>query len=86
MYKKIVSNCRPAIQVSYVAVRQWLQLLINGFLKKKGFGCWWMLVDISWRVVGGGGYIFAGGGWWWIYLGWWWQLVMDGGGWWDSLA
>ena len=33
-----------------------------GFLKK-GFGCWWVLVDISWLVVGGGGYILAGGGW-----------------------
>ena len=32
---KKVSNFRCAIQVSYVAVRQWLEILINGFLKKK---------------------------------------------------
>ena len=28
------SNCRSASQVSYVAVRQWLAILINGFLIK----------------------------------------------------
>ena len=44
------SNCRSARQVSYVAVRQWLEILINGFLIKK----FWMLV--------GAGYILAGGG------------------------
>ena len=32
---KKVSNFRCAIQVSYVAVRQWLEILINGFLIKK---------------------------------------------------
>ena len=28
------SNCRSASQVSYVAVRQWLEILINGFVIK----------------------------------------------------
>ena len=32
---KKVSNFRCAIQISYVAVRQWLEILINGFLLKK---------------------------------------------------
>ena len=41
---KKVSNFRCAIQVSYVAVRQWLEILINGFLKKR-----------FWLLVGGGG-------------------------------
>ena len=51
------------------------RILINGFLKKKVFavGGWWVLVDISWLVVGGSG-------WWWIYFGWWWEVV-GGGGW-----
>ena len=31
---KFHSNCRSASQVSYVAVRQWLEILINGFLIK----------------------------------------------------
>ena len=46
---KKVSNFRCAIQVSYVAVRQWLEILINGFLIKKVLavgGSWWVLVDI----------------------------------------
>ena len=74
------SNCRSAIQVSYVPVRQWLEILINGFLIKK-FWLWWVMVN-------GGGYILAGSGWWWIYFSWWWVLVGDsrdilaGGGWW----
>ena len=62
---KKVSNFRCAIQVSYVAVRQWLEILINGFLIKKVLavgGSWWALVDIFWLVVGGGEYILAGGG------------------------
>ena len=83
---KKVSNFRSAIQVSYVVVRQWLEILINGFLIKKVVsGWWWMVVDIFWLVVGGGGYILAGDGWWWIYFGWWW-VVVDGGGWWHSLV
>ena len=60
--KKFLSNCRSAIQVSYVAVRQWLEILINGFLIKKVLGCRWM-------VVNGGGYILAGGRWWWMVVG-----------------
>ena len=28
---KCHSNCRSASQVSYIAVRQWLEILINGF-------------------------------------------------------
>ena len=58
---KKVSNFRCAIQVSYVAVRQWLEILINGFLIKEVLavgGWWWVVVDIFWLVVGGGG-------WWW---------------------
>ena len=31
---KFHSNCRSASQVSYVAVRQWLEIFINGFLIK----------------------------------------------------
>ena len=31
---KFHSNCRSASQVSYVAVRQWLEILINEFLIK----------------------------------------------------
>ena len=68
---KKVSNFRCAIQVSYVAVRQWLEILINGFLIKEVLavgGSWWVLVDIFWLVVGGGGYILAGGGWWWVVV------------------
>ena len=34
------SNCRSAGQVSYVAVRQWLEILINGFLSKN-LGKYW---------------------------------------------
>ena len=34
------SNCRSASQVSYVAVRQWLEILINGFLIKN-LGKYW---------------------------------------------
>ena len=78
--KNFLSNCKSAIQVSYVPVRQWLEILINGFLIKKvlAVGGWsWMVVDIFWLVVGGGGYISVGG-WWWV--------VMDGGGWWHSLV
>ena len=55
----------------------WLEIVIDGFLKKK-FGCWWV-------VVNDGGYILAGGGWWGIYFGWWW-MVVDSGGWWHSLV
>ena len=82
------SNCRSASQVSYVAVRQWLEILINGFLIKKVLavgGSWWVLVDIFWLVVGGGG-------WWWIYFGWWWVVVggsgyiLAGGGWWWAVV
>ena len=29
---KFHSNCRSACQVSYVVVRQWLEILVNGFL------------------------------------------------------
>ena len=80
--KKFLSNCRSAIWVSYVTVRQCTEILINGFLTKKVLavgGLWWVLVDISWLVVGGGG-------WWWIYFGRWWVvvdilwLVVGGGG------
>ena len=42
-----------------MAVRQWLKILINGFLVKKVLtvgGLLWVLVDITWLV--------AGGGWW----------------------
>ena len=64
---KKVSNFRCAIQVSYVAVRQWLEILINGFLIKKlsvgdgewwwiYFGWWWVVVDIFCLVMGGGGW------------------------------
>ena len=62
---KKISNLRCAIQVSYVAVRQWLEILINGFLIKKSVGggeWWWMVVvyfDWSWVVV-------DSGGWWWV--------------------
>ena len=31
---KLHSNCRSASQVSYVAVGQWLEILINGFFLK----------------------------------------------------
>ena len=34
MQKKFLSNCRSASQVSYVVARQWLEILINGFLIK----------------------------------------------------
>ena len=60
---KKVSNFRSAIQVSYVVVRQWLEILINGFLIKKvvsgsvGGGEWWWI------------YILAGGRWWWMVVG-----------------
>ena len=62
--KMFLSNCWPAIQISYVAVRQWLEILINGFLIKNvlAVGGWsWIVVDIFWLVV-------VGGGWWWIYF------------------
>ena len=38
--KKFHSNCRYASQVSYVAVRQWLEILINGFFIKN-LGKYW---------------------------------------------
>ena len=91
MYKTFLSNCRFDIQVSYVAVRQWIKILINGFPIKKVLAVgewWWVLVDISWLVVSGGGYILAGGGWWQIYFGWRWVVmggggyILAGGGWW----
>ena len=56
---KKVSNFRCAIQVSYVAVRQWLEILINGFLIKKlsvGGGEWWWIYFGWWWVVVGGGW------------------------------
>ena len=93
--KKFLSNCRSAIWVFHVVVRQWLKILINGFLTKKVLAVgeqWWVLVDISWLVVGGGGYILAGVGWWWIYFGWCWVvvdifwLVMGGGECWWMVA
>ena len=40
--KNLANRC--AIQVSYAAVRQWLEILINGFVIKKlsvGGGEWW---------------------------------------------
>ena len=41
--KRFLSNCRSAIQVSHIAVRQWLEILINGFLIKKVLAVsgWW---------------------------------------------
>ena len=69
--KKFLSNCRSAIQVSCAAIRQWLEIFINGFLIRKFLAVgewWWVLVHISWLVVGGGG-------WWWIYFGWWWVVA-----------
>ena len=65
VHVKKVSNFRCAIHVSDVAVRQWLEILINRFFIKK-------------LSVGGGGYILAGGGWWWwmvVSCGWWHSLV-----------
>ena len=61
---KKVSNFRSAIQVSYVVVRQWLEILINGFLIKKvvsgsvGGGEWWWIYFGWWSLV------VDGGGWW----------------------
>ena len=74
-----VSNFRCAIPFFYVAVRQWLEILINGFFIKKlsmgggdwpwiYFGWWWVVVD--------------GGQWWWICFSWWWVVVDGGGLWW----
>ena len=37
---KIHGNCRSACQVSYVAVRQWLEILVNGFFINN-FGKYW---------------------------------------------
>ena len=33
------------------------------------FGCWWVVVNIFWPVVGGDEYILAGVGWCWMVLG-----------------
>ena len=61
---KKVSNFRSALQVSYVVVRQWLEILINGFLIKKvvsgsvGGGEWWWIYFGWWSLV------VDGGGWW----------------------
>ena len=90
---KKVSNFRCAIQVSYVAVRQWLEILINEFLIEKlsvsggewwwiYFGWWWVMVDIFWLVMGGGGWRWTYFGWWWTYFGWWRVVVDRGGSWW----
>ena len=77
-----VSNFRCAIPFFYVAVRQWLEILINGFFIKKlsiGGGDWpWIYFGWWWMVVSGVGYVLAGGGWWW--------MVVDCGGWWHSLV
>ena len=43
---KFHSNCRSASQVSYVAVRQWLEILINGFLSKN-LGKYWHNVVLN---------------------------------------
>ena len=78
-------NFRCAIQVSYVAVRHWLEILINEFLIKKlsmSGGEWcWIYFGWWWVVVGDGGYILASGGWWWVVVDIFW-LVVGGGGWW----
>ena len=37
--KKLLSNCRSASQVSYAAVRKWLEILINEFLIKNFGKC-----------------------------------------------
>ena len=85
MYEKVSQQLQVCYLGFLVAVRHWLEILINGFLKKKGFGCWWIYLGWWWVVVGGGGYILAGGGWWWIYFDWWW-VVVDGDGWWWLVA
>ena len=64
---KNVGSFRCDIQVSYVAVRQRLEILINGFLIKKlsvGDGEWW------WKYFGWWWVVVDVGGWWWIYFGW----------------
>ena len=88
MYEKVSQQLQVCYLGFLVAVRHWLEILINGFLKKKvlgvggyilaGGGRQWVVVDIFWLVVGGGGFILTGGGWWW--------MVMGGGGWWHSLV
>ena len=79
---KKLSNFRCAIHVSDIAVRQWLEILIDGFLIKKlsvgGGEWWWIYFGCWWVVVGDSGYLLAGGGWWWI--------VVDGGGSWRVVA
>ena len=74
-----VSNFRCAIPVSYVAVRQWVEILINRFFIKKlsmGGGDWpWIYLGWWWVVV-------DGGQWWWICFSWWWVVVDGGGSWW----
>ena len=60
---KKVSNFRSAIQVSYVVVRQWLKILINGFLIKKlsvgGGEWWWIYFGWWWVVVVDGGVVWV---------------------------
>ena len=43
---KFHSNCRSSSQVSYATVRQWLEILINGFLIKK-LGKYWHNVELN---------------------------------------
>ena len=71
LQKKFFSNCRSASQVSYVVVRKWLEILMNGFLIKNvlAVGGWWIYFGWWWVEVGGCGWwrmVDGGGGWWWV--------------------
>ena len=57
---KKLSNFRCAIHVSDVSVRQWLEILIDGFLIKKllvGGEWWWIYFGWWWVVAVGGGIV-----------------------------
>ena len=61
---KKVSNFRCAIHLSDVAVRQWLEILINRFFTKKlsvGGEWWWIYFGWWWVGVVDGGVMVGGG-------------------------
>ena len=71
MYKKVSQQ----LQVCYLGFLRCRQTVARDSYKwvsyKKGFGCWWVVVDV-------GGYILGGGGWWWVVMDIFW-LVVGGG-------
>ena len=80
MYKKVSQQ----LQFCYLSFLRCHQRVAKDSYKwvsyKKGFDCWWVVVDVGGYILGGGWWwvvmdmfwlVVSGGGWWWIYFGWW---------------